>query len=135
MKDAKATSTSFSNKAVNSDNLYVYIYKHIYIYIYILYIYIYIYYICNHENNVPSQSYAPCAQVHELPQYHWGDKREGILFSWLHIYYTLIFFLWHLSTLCVVNHLWPLIYIIAKNHWPEFALYLRLLRRAKIFRC
>ena len=28
-----------------------------------------------------------CAQVHELPQSHFGDNREGTLFSWLHVYY------------------------------------------------
>ena len=27
-----------------------------------------------------------CAWVHELPQNHCGDNREGTLFSWLHIY-------------------------------------------------
>ena len=27
-----------------------------------------------------------CAQVHELPQSHCGDNREGALFSWLHLY-------------------------------------------------
>ena len=65
-------------------------------------------YICNHENNVPSHlspqwlcansctwghmmyslySYrTSCAQVHELPQSHWGDNQEGTLFSRLHIY-------------------------------------------------
>ena len=28
-----------------------------------------------------------CAQMHELPQSHCGDNREGTLFSWLHIFY------------------------------------------------
>ena len=28
-----------------------------------------------------------CAQVHELPQSHCGDNREGTLFSRSHIYY------------------------------------------------
>ena len=57
----------------------------------------------NHENDVPSRlspqwlcgnscTWAhdvrfSCAQVHELPQSHCGDNREGTLFSWLHIYY------------------------------------------------
>ena len=27
-----------------------------------------------------------CAQVHELPQSHCGDNREGTLLSWSHIY-------------------------------------------------
>ena len=30
-----------------------------------------------------------CAQVHELPQSHCGDNREGTLFSWLRIIYLL----------------------------------------------
>ena len=71
--------------------------------------------ILNHKNNVPSRLsphhhsglyYAPCcgcwtligslvsamcnrtscAKVHELPQSHYGDNRNGILFSWFHIY-------------------------------------------------
>ena len=29
---------------------------------------------------------ASCSQVHELPQSHCGDNREGTLFWWLHIY-------------------------------------------------
>ena len=91
--------------------LYIYIYIYIYIFIYILtseviihiyiiYMYIYIYifiYICSHENNVTSRlspqwlcgnscTWAhdvrtSCAQVHELPQSHCGDNREGTLFS------------------------------------------------------
>ena len=66
-------------------------------------------YLCNHENNVPSRLSLPmalwelmhlgtwctvktwnrtsCAQVHEFPQSHCGDNREGTLLSWLHIYY------------------------------------------------
>ena len=31
--------------------------------------------------------YGSCAQVHELPQSHCGDNREGTLFAWFHIYY------------------------------------------------
>ena len=45
-----------------------------------------------------------CAQVYELPQSHCGDNREVTLFSWLHIYITLILLLWDLSTLCVLDH-------------------------------
>ena len=60
----------------------------------------YISIICNHENNVPSrlpqwlcgkswtwahdvwlQHCSSCAQVHELPQSHCGDNREGTLCS------------------------------------------------------
>ena len=33
-----------------------------------------------------------CAQVHELPQSHWGDNREGTLFWWF-IYYIYIIYL------------------------------------------
>ena len=28
-----------------------------------------------------------CVQIHELPQRHCGDNRDGTLFSWLHVYY------------------------------------------------
>ena len=125
-------------------DIYIYMYMYIYIYIYIhihisyIYMYIYIYAVI--------QSWKQCAlsvicphvpkfMSHELPRSHWGDNWEGILSSWLHICYTHIFLLWDLSTLCIVDHLWLLIYIIVKNHWPEFALYLGLRRRAKIFRC
>ena len=33
------------------------------------------------------QQCSSCAQVHELPQSHCGNNREGTLFLWLHIYY------------------------------------------------
>ena len=71
-----------------------------------MYVYIYYIYIYCHENNVPSQlspqwlygnsctlahdvwlnmmnmmNRTSCAQVHELPQSHCGDNREGTLFS------------------------------------------------------
>ena len=32
------------------------------------------------------------------------------MFSWLHIYYANLPILWDLSTLCIVDHLWPLIH-------------------------
>ena len=69
--------------------------KFVYVCMYI-YVYIYIY---NHKNNVPSrlssqwlcgnsctwaddvQLRTSCAQVHELPQSHYGDNLEGTLFS------------------------------------------------------
>ena len=35
------------------------------------------------------------------------NRREGTLFPWLHIYITPILLLRELSTLCVVDHLWP----------------------------
>ena len=50
-----------------------------------------------------------CAQVHELPQSHCGDNREGTLFSWLHIHYTHLAFVRFEHSVCVVNHLWLII--------------------------
>ena len=50
-------------------------------------------YICNHENHqngfvethglwhMMYGNRTSCAQMHELPQRHCGDNREGILFS------------------------------------------------------
>ena len=56
--------------------IYIYICTYIYIYVHIyIYIYIYIYILL-------------CAQAHELPQSYFGDNREDILFSCLHICYT-----------------------------------------------
>ena len=52
-----------------------------------------------------------CVQVprlHESPQSHCSDNWEDTLFSWLHICYVFML-LWDLSTLCVMDHLWPLI--------------------------
>ena len=67
--------------------MYVYIYN-VYIFIYI---YIYTYVIMETGNNVWKQCALPvittmvcgnsCAQVHDLPQSHCGDNREGKLFS------------------------------------------------------
>ena len=54
------------------------------------------------------RNHTSCAQVHELPQSDCGDNWEGTLFSWKQIYITLILLLWDFSTLCVVDHLWPL---------------------------
>ena len=70
----------------------------------------------NHHNRTWCTSCTPCSQVHELPQSHCGDNRVGTLFSWLHIYITLILLLWDLSSLSVVNHFWLLIkiYILYK---------------------
>ena len=65
-------------------------------------------YICNHENNVPSQSppkclcgnswtwaygvrlcaCTSCAPISEFPQSYCGDNRKSTLFSRLHICYT-----------------------------------------------
>ena len=73
-----------------------------------------------------------CAQVHELPQSHCGDNREGTLFSWLNIYITPILLLWDLSTLFVMNHLWSLhiffcisgfaYVLICQRYYPERSL-------------
>ena len=59
-------------------------------------IYIYISYICYHENNVPFRL---------SPQWLCGNSC-----TWAHdnIYITLILLLRDLGTLCVVDHLWPL---------------------------
>ena len=96
-------------------NSWVYI-IYMYMYIYIIYYIYYIYYIytCIHENNVPSWlspqwpcdnsstwAHDSCAQVHELPQGHCGDNWEGILFSWLHVYYcTLLAFVRFEHSVC-----------------------------------
>ena len=78
--------------------IYIWIYRNIYIYIYIymfIYVHIYIY---------------KCAQVHELQQSHCGDKREGTLFSWFHIYITSILLLWDLREIWAL-YLYIYIYI------------------------
>ena len=41
-----------------------------------------------------------CAQVHELPQSHCCDNREGILFSWLHVYYAHLDFMRFEHSVC-----------------------------------
>ena len=63
-----------------------------------MYIYIYIYIYINRTS---------CAQVHELPQSHCGDNREGTLFSRLHIYIYIYIYIHILlpassSTTCVI---------------------------------
>ena len=61
-----------------------------------------------------SQSWKQCAlpvitrMAYGFVVSHCGDNREGILFSWC-IYITTVSLFWDLSTLCVVDHLWPLI--------------------------
>ena len=115
--------------------LYMYIYIYIYIYIYpqtrvslfpglisvarvneYMYIYIYIYiYSCYDENNVPTRL---------SPRWLYGNsctrmrchKAIVVITERGHcfhdkIYIIVILLLWDLSTLCVVDHLWPLIYI------------------------
>ena len=61
------------NLKLHKFSFYLFWLRLLYIYNYISYIIIYM------------QS---CVQVHELPQNHCGDNREGTLFSWLHINYT-----------------------------------------------
>ena len=74
--------------------IYIYIYMYVCMYVYI-YIYIYIYVIMktmcppvyHHNGFVATHALGhmmyrtSCAQVHELPQSHCGDKQEGTLFS------------------------------------------------------
>ena len=64
--------------------VYIYTLYNLHIYIYIYYIYIYI----SDPRHTECSSCTPyivhrtsCAQVHELPQSHCGDNREGTLFS------------------------------------------------------
>ena len=71
------------------DFIYIIIYYIYNIYIYNIYIYIYIIY---------------KIYTYELYIY-------VCTYKYLYIYITLIFFLWDLSTLCVVGHLWPLIHM------------------------
>ena len=40
-----------------------------------------------HHNGFVATNRTSCAQVHELPQSHYDDNREGTSFSRLHIYY------------------------------------------------
>ena len=40
-----------------------------------------------HQDRLLYLQCCPSAKVHELPQGHCGDNREGTLFLWLHIYY------------------------------------------------
>ena len=69
---------------------------HIYIYLYYIYIYRYIIYVIMktmcppgyHHNGFAlwqlmhlGTNHTSCAQVHEVPQSHCGDNREGTLFS------------------------------------------------------
>ena len=78
--------------------IYIYIYN-IYIYVIIIYLYIYIYihiYICKYmlswkQCALPAittmalwqlMHLGTWARVHELPQSHCGDNKEGTLFSW-----------------------------------------------------
>ena len=113
--------------------LYMYIYIYIYIHRHVfrysqdssvwlgltsicIYIYIYIYiYSCYHENNVPTRL---------SPRWLYGNsctrmrchKAIVVITERGHcfhdkIYIIVILLLWDLSTLCVVDHLWPLIYI------------------------
>ena len=93
---------------------YALMYEIYIIYTYIPYIYIY-HISCYHENNVPSRL---------SPRWLYGNscthmschKAIVVITERAHcfhdkIYIIVILLLWDLSTLCVVDHLWPLIYI------------------------
>ena len=74
-----------------------------------VYIYIYIY-TCNHENKVPSQLSPQWLCSNSCTSAH--DVRLHIYICFHDcMYITLILLSWDLSTLCVADHLWPLIYI------------------------
>ena len=78
-------------------------------------------YFCSYSNDhpfwTPFGSLVPvicnctlCAQMHELPQAIVVIPGRAHCFHDC-IYITLILLLWDLSTLCVVDHLWPLVYM------------------------
>ena len=83
-----------------------------------IYIYIYIY--------ILNRTCTSCAQVHELPQSHWGDNREGTLFSWLHIIYILYIYTilrgTYLSNIHKVKSIFTFLKIIHKNSVEIFAI-------------
>ena len=85
---------------------YLYIYICIYIYMYI-YIHIYLYYIHIYIYDVRLHHVSKCMSCHKAIVVITG--RAHCFHD--NIYITLILLLWDLSTLCVVDHLWPLIYI------------------------
>ena len=64
---------------------------------------------------LPMCSRTSCASVHELPQSHCGDSHC------FHdnIYIILILLLWDFSTLCVVDHLLPLITYYHIYQWID----------------
>ena len=84
-------------------------------------LYIYICYICYHENNLPSQlspqwlcgnscTWAPDVRLPKCMRCH---KTIVVVTGRAHcfhdnIYITLTLLLWDLSTLCDMDHLWPL---------------------------
>ena len=84
-----------------------------------IYIYIYIIYILN-------RTCTSCAQVHELPQSHCGDNREGTLFSWLHIIYILYIYAilrgTYLRNIHKVKSIFTFLKIIHKNSVETFAI-------------
>ena len=72
-----------------------------------MYIYIYT---CSHENKVPSQLSPQWLCSNSCTSAH--DVRLHIYICFHDcMYITLILLSWDLSTLCVADHLWPLIYI------------------------
>ena len=60
--------------------------------------------------------YQQCITVHHVPKCMSCHKATVVIMGRAHcfhdfIYITVIFLLWDLSALCVLDHLWPLIYI------------------------
>ena len=84
---------------ITYNHLYVYICIYIYIYIYILYIHLYIY--------IYMLSWKQCALPVITTMALWKLMHLG---TWCTVH-TFILLLWGLSTLCVMDHLWPHIYI------------------------
>ena len=92
-----------------------------------MYIYIYIYiYTCNHENKVPSQLSPQWLCSNSCTSAH--DVRLHIYICFHDcMYITLILLSWDLSTLCVADHLWPLIYIYTYTYILNIYIYIYIL--------
>ena len=57
-----------------------------------------------------------CAQVHELPQSHCGDNREGTLFSWLHIYYAHLAFVRFEHSITLLQYIYFKVTLFSHSH-------------------
>ena len=99
---------------VHNQGLVIYIYIYIYIYIHM--------YLCNNENNVPSSLWRQwlygisCTWAHDAPKCICCHKALVVIIGraqcfHYYIYITPILLLWDFSTLCVMDHLWTLVYI------------------------
>ena len=64
-----------------------------------------------------------------------GDNWEVTLFSWFHIYITLIIILQDLSTLWVADHLWPNTTFLGYSEFWYFAIKLTHLSQLKFLCC